>query len=105
AAVSAADCYEDDYDGFNYDGTYCDPDLDEAGTAAMVVGVVMAVGTSIWSQIDAPISAGKINRRLGTASLRVEPRMVALQRAPRSAASGVAPGASVRAPTVGLSMV
>lgn len=47
-------------DNYYYDGWWWDPDHDDSvGIAGLLVGV----GPAVWSVIDAPISANRINRR------------------------------------------
>ena len=87
----------------SYYGSYnCHQDL---VTGLDIVGGLLLVSSSIWSQVDAPISAAKINRDLGIASARLQPRLVALHRTPLGPLPGTLSWRGPPAPQLGLSLV
>jgi len=83
---------------------HTEDEVDEA-CALVAVGGLVSLGTWIWSMIDAPIAAGKINRRNRRVALELAPELMPLR--PLRAAAGIDPrlAAARSGPRVGLSLV
>ncbi len=66
-AVGATVYYNDCY--YDYNGNYVCDNYNNRGRPALAVGATVWVGTRLWSMIDAPVRAARINRGLKATGL------------------------------------